>query len=109
MLAGMIITELCILDVVSFISASTRYLFEGCVMKQLDAEAAQGANYRLLSLLCDAVLEVKGTGEIIKPTPHVQHLLRAESGKALEGVCFEELLLSGSDRSQFRGVIRAAA
>jgi hypothetical protein len=75
----------------------------------LDAENAQNAVQHLLKVLCDAVVRVKASGNVVKPTLHFRHLLRAGLHIDLEETTFGRHLASDSDRMAFEKAISFAA
>lgn len=74
---------------------------EGCLRAQVEAEDAHSAVYSLLSVVCDAVVQIGTKGDICHSTPHLHHLLNADKKDILDGTLFSDYISSEADRERF--------
>ena len=89
-------------------SICTYQLNEAGLRAQLETEQAQGAVQGLLSVLCDVVILLDGSGQVLKPTPQLRHL-HQRPNEEVQGTRRVDHLASEDDERRFEEAVGSAA
>jgi len=82
---------------------------EGRVRDKLEAEGARRAVHKILTVVCDAVIDLDSDFSIAKPTPQLAHVLLRHGDSFLKGTSFHDLIATDADRERFLAFIRRSS
>lgn len=105
--ASFVWVEICVLFGMVVLCLLVQHFFEETVRAQLDMEAEHRAVDKILAVLCDAVVHLGPSGEIVHASPQLRHIFRTVHDELLEGSLLAKYLASAHDRLRFEELISA--
>jgi PAS domain-containing protein len=104
-----LLCQVFVLAGILFLTIVVRQLQEAAARSQLELEESHRATYKILSVLCDATVNLGPYGEIINASPQLKHLLGTSPNDLVDGRHLTDFLASEYDRSRFEHFLHAPA